>query len=188
MAADASQQKESSSRGVPLRWVFVMLAGLLVVMAAVVAAVLLVDRNRDEDARPAAEAATGTTAVASPYDLVELPAETDLDKIEKAAFISLYLPNESGAWTSYGISSSVPAAQALTRAVLAADEVDTDTAAAELGARAAGATITFVLPSRETLTFALYLDEGLIARGAQVWRPDGDVQALTAAAIAGPSG
>ena len=100
--------------------------------------------------------------------------------------MSIYVPNESGTLTSYGVSSDLPATQALSEAIRKADEVGADEAAATLGAKAADSTITFVLPSRDTLTFALYLEQGMIARGSQVWRPDGDLKALVEAAIAGP--
>jgi hypothetical protein len=186
VSADASEKQGFSSRSVSLKWVVLTAVILLVVMAAIVVTVLLVDYSRDNADRAAAEAATATTGVASPYDLTELPVATDLDVIEGAAFVSIYVPNDSGTLTSYGISSDLPAAQALTDAVRNAEEMGADAAASALGSKAAGATMTFVLPTRETVTFALYLEQGMIARGAQVWRPDGDLRALVEAAIAGP--
>lgn len=187
MPADISGKQGFFSRSVSLKWFLAMAAALVVIMAAIVVAVVLVDRSQDRADREAAAAATATTSgVTSPYDLVELPAEADLDSIEDAAFVSLYLPNDDGTLTSYGISSELPATQELSEAIREADEVGADEAATTLGARAADSTITFVLPSRDTLTFALYLKEGMIARGSQVWRPDGDLEALVKAAIAGP--
>lgn len=186
LPADSSDRQGFFSRTVPVKWVAIAAAALVLVMAAVVVAVVLVERSDDAGEGAAATAATATTAVASPYDLVELPAEAGLEKVEDSAFISLYLPNADGTLTSYGISSHLDTAQALTAAVLGSDEVDADAAAAALGSRAADSTMTFVLATRETITFALYLDQGMIARGAQVWRPQGDLKALVQAATAGP--
>lgn len=187
MPADASDKQGLFSRSVSLKWFLIMAAALVVIMAAIVVAVVLIDRSQDRADREAAQAATATTSgVASPYDLTELPAEADLDSIEDAAFVSLYLPNDDGTLTSYGVSSELPATQELGEAIRKADEVGADEAAATLGAKAADSTITFVLPSRDTLTFALYLEQGMIARGSQVWRPDGDLRALVQAAVAVP--
>jgi hypothetical protein len=187
MPAGTSEKQGLFSRSVSLKWVLVMAAALVVIMAAIVVAVVLVDRSQDRADREAAQAATATTSgVASPYDLVELPVEAGLDSIEDAAFVSIYLPNEDGTLTSYGISADLPATQALSEAIRKADDVGDDEAAAALGAKAADSTITFVLPSRDTLTFALYLEQGMIARGSQVWRPDGDLKALVEAAVAKP--
>jgi hypothetical protein len=171
---------------VPLKWVLVTAIAIVAVMAAIVVAVLLVDRSRDEERRAAAFAATSTTGVTSPYDLTELPAETDLDVVEDAAFISISVPSESGAPTSYGISSDLPAAQALMEAIKDADEVDPDVAAPALGVEASESTVTFVFPTRETLTFVVDLEQGFIARAGTLWQPDGDLEALVAAAVAGP--
>ena len=159
-------------------------------MAAIVATVLLVDRSHDNARRAAAIAATSTSGVTSPYDLTELPAGTDLDVVEKAAFVSIFVPNGSGTFTSYGVHSDLPAAQALTKAIQDADEVGADSGASVTGTTTADATatstITFVLPTRETLTFTLDLEQGLVARGGQVWRPKGDLKALVEAATVNP--
>jgi hypothetical protein len=174
------------SRRVSLKWVLVAVTCLIVVMAAVIVIVLLVDRSRDNTRRAEAAAATSTTGVISPYDLIELPIGADLDVIEGAAFVSIYTPDRSGKLTSYGISSELPAAEALIDAVKHADEVSPEDSATALGSMAAESTITFVLPTRETLTFALYLEQGMIARGAQVWRPEADLKALVETAVSGP--
>jgi len=187
MPAESNGEQGFFARSVAMKWVFVTAAALIVVMAVVVAAILLAGRGDDEADRASKDGATaGASEVASPYDLVELPAETQLHLIEDAAFVSVFLPNDAGTLTSYGISSDLPATKALSEAILESDEIGNDDAAEALGAKAAGSTITFVLPSRETLTFALYLDQGMIARGAQVWRPEGDLKALVEAAVAGP--
>jgi hypothetical protein len=190
VSGNKSEGRAFFARSVPLKWVLISALALVVVMAAIVVAVFLVDRSHDNARRAAASAATSTTGVTSPYDLTELPADTDLDVIGSAAFVSIYVPNESGTLTSYGISSDLPAAQAITKAVLEAKEMDAETAASATGATTGGttgaSTMTFVLPTRETLTFGLNLEQGLIVRGSQTWRPNGDLKALVEAAVAGP--
>ena len=190
MSGESADKQGFFARGVPLKWVFVSAAGLIVVFAAIVVAVVLVDQSRDNSRKAEAAAATSTTGVTSPYDLTELPADAELDAIEHAAFVSILVPNVSGTLTSYGISSDLPAAQALTQAIRDADDVDPGTPASSTGNSAGQAgvvsTITFVLPTRETLTFGLDLDQGLITRGDRAWRPRGDLRALVETAIAGP--
>lgn len=187
MPAESKEKQGFFAKSVAMKWLFVTAAALIVIMAVIVAAILLAGRGDDEAGRQTTDPMdAGASGAASPYDLVELPMETGLDSIEDAAFVSIFLPNDAGTLTSYGVSSELPAAQALSEAVRKSDEVDEDEAAAALGAKAADSTITFVFPSRETLTFALYLDQGMIGRGAQVWRPDGDLKALVETAIAGP--
>jgi hypothetical protein len=164
---------------------------LITIMAVVAVTAVLVHRDRTEKRR-ATYAATSTTGVTSPYDLTELPPETDLETIADAAFLSISLPNGSGVLTSYGVSVDLPAAQDLIDAITAADEVDPGDAASALGSEAPQPdgppqpTLTFVLPTRETLTFALYVEQGMIAREAEFWRPEGDLAALVAAATAPP--
>lgn len=170
----------------------VITAVAVVVIAAVVVTALLVDRNRNDARRAAAAAAaaTSTTGFTSPYDLTELPVGADLDVIGGASFASLSIMSADGKLTSYGVDSTIPAMQALTKAILDAEEVSGGVAATAAGGdgsvATARSTITFVLPSRETLTFALDLDRGLISRQARVWRPDGELKALVEAATARP--
>jgi hypothetical protein len=182
---DHPDQGASSARAVTPRWVVAGAVIILVVVAATVT-VLLLDRDREGERRSASDAVASGTLVTSPYDLIELPANAKLDRVDKAVLVSVFVPNESGALTSYGMRADLPDAQALMNAVKDADEVDPDVAAAELGSKAAESRLTFVFPSRETLTFALYLDQGLIARDTTVWRPDGDLRALIQAATTGP--
>jgi hypothetical protein len=183
---NVSEKQAWLARTLPLKWVLVVVIALIIVMAAIVATVLLIDRSRDDDRRAAADAATSTTGITSPYDLAELPLDADLDVVEKAAFVSIFVPNDSGTLTSYGVSADLPAARSLIEAIKGADKVDPDGALSELGGKAAESSLTFVLPTRETVSFALYLEQGVVARGADVWQPDGDVKALIDAAIAGP--
>lgn len=170
------------------RWMIIVVAAVVVV-AAVALTALLVGQSRDDARRVAEAAATSTTGVAAPYDLTELPADTDLDVIEDASFVSILIPNDSGRLTSYGVGSSLPAMQALTKAILDADQVDAQGAGSVTSGASAlafASTLTFVLASRETLTFTLDLDQGLISRGDKAWRPKGDLKALVEAATAGP--
>ncbi len=197
MSEDRPEAQGFFARKVPARWFFLAVAFLLVVLAAVVLTLLLVDKTRDSERRAAAEAATSTLGVSSPYDLTELPADTDLDVVDNAAFISILVPNAEGKLTSYGMSSELPTTEALVKAVKKADKVGDEEAATLAAAGSTGdpgaagdttgsPTITFVLPTRETLTFVVNLEQGLIVRGDQTWRPDGDLKALIEAAIAGP--
>ena len=186
MSPKEPEEKALLSRTVSLKWLLATVIGLLVVMAVIIVALILSDRSDDEARRAEAAAATSTTGAASPYDLHELPVGADRDAVEEAAFVSIFTPDETGKLTSYGISSDLPIAKDLIEAVTEADDVDADVAASELGGRAAESTITFVLSTRDTMTFALYLDQGMIARGAQVWRPEGDFAGLVKAAISGP--
>lgn len=186
MSADTSEKQGFLSRTISMKWAITAGLGLIVLLAVIVVIVLVVDRGKEEAVEAPGGGGTDPTAATSPYDLVELPVDVGIDRIEDAAFVSLFLSDETGAITSYGISLDLPATQALTQAIRDADEVSDYDAATALGAKAADSTITFVLPTRETLTFALYLQEGMIARGAAVWQPDGDLKALVEAAIAGP--
>lgn len=174
------------ARSVPMRWLLATVLCLLVIMAIIIVVLVLDDRGNDEVRRAEAAAATSTTDATSPYDLTELPIGADRDAVEDAAFVSIFTPDETGKLTSYGISSELPIARQLIEAVKKADEVDPGDASAALGSKAAESTITFVLPTRETVTFALYLDQGMIARGAEVWRPDSDFATLVETAISGP--
>jgi hypothetical protein len=172
------------------------IAALLVVIIVVVVVVVVVTGDDSDDAGKAAGAGdTGGSATSFPYDMVELPDDVSLDVVSKAAFVSILVPNDKGTLTSYGVSSELPAAQAIIKAVSGADEVDKDLAASvtastvalSSGSGSAGTpTITFVFASRETLTFALALDESLVARGGKAWRVDGDLKALVQAAIKAP--
>lgn len=183
------------------KWIVIIAVLVIDLIVAITVVAIVLDRERDEARRAAAIAATSTTGVTSPYDFTELPDETDLDVIEEASFVSILVPDESGDLTSYGVSMELPAAQALSDAVRNAEEADTEIAATTTGpiptgtgATAPGhatestadATVTFVLPNRETLTFVMDLDQGFIARAGRVWRIDGDLEALVEAATAGP--
>ena len=192
MSQETADGQGSVRRSVQLKWVIIALIVAAVVVAVILVSLLLVDRQHDSERRAVDEAAAAVTEVTSPYDFSELPAESDPGDVESASFISILLADDSGQLTSYGIDSDLPAAQALSEAIRTADEVDaaalaTSTTVSDTssGADAAAvSTVTFVFPDRGTLTFDLYLDPGLIARGDRVWRVDGDLKALVAAAVA----
>jgi hypothetical protein len=86
----------------------------------------------------------------------------------------------------------MPAAEALKHAVMRASAVDSDamsplspaTSSAPDDAVLIGSTLTFVFPDRGKLTFDLYVEQGLVARGDKAWAVDGDLAALIAAAVA----
>lgn len=179
------QRRLTSTRVVPLRW-RVLGAVILVVAIAATVTVLLLERGREEGQGPLFQTTASDTLVTSPYDLSELPPDTDLERVEEAALVSVFVPDENGTLTSYGMRADLSAARALIMAVRDAEEIDPDVAAAQLSGKAPESRLTFVFPSRETLTFALYLDQGLIARDTGVWRPKGDLQTLVRAATAGP--
>jgi hypothetical protein len=188
------------------KWMIIIAVLVLDLIIAIAVIAFVLDRERDEARRAAAVAATSTTDVSSPYDFTELPDEVDLDVIEDASFLSILVPNGIGELTSYGVSMDLPAAKALADAVRDADEVDAETAATIAGtastggegtgtgttgtdptsAGVAGAALTFVLPSRETLTFLMDLEHGLVAREGRAWQVDGDLRALVQAATASP--
>jgi hypothetical protein len=167
----------------------VIAAGAVIVIGAIVATIVLVDHNRDSARRAAAIAATSTTGIASPYDLTELPADTDLNVIADASFVSILIPNDGGKLTSYGINAKLPGVQALAAAIMNAEEVSvatTATTTAGAAGAASSSSIIFVMSSDETMTFSLDLAQGLVARDGQTWRPKGDLKALTKAATAAP--
>lgn len=186
MSSENPKEQGFFSKSVPMRWLLVTVLCLLVIMAIVIVVLVLDNRADDKTRRAEAAATVSTTGAVSPYDLTELPIGADRGVVDDAAFVSIFTPDETGRLTSYGISSGLPIAKRLIEAVKKADEVDPDDAATALGGRAAESTITFVLPNRETITFALYLDQGMIARGVEVWKPDGDFVTLVDTAVSGP--
>ncbi len=177
-------------RQVSVRRVVFLLALLLVVAAVIVVAVVLT--GPDDDSRPGGADGTdsGLTGVTSPYDFSELPDQKGPGEVERASYVSIMLVDAAGSLTSYGANATLPAAKALLDAVRSSDEVDDATAAA-LGQNAQGtangataSTLTFVFPDRSTLTYTLYLNEGLIARGSRAWEPQGDLPKLVQAIVA----
>ncbi len=185
MSVNRKAQRNPSSRAASTKWTAVAIAVLVVTVAAIVTGLVL-HRGQDEDNAPIYNGAGSGALVTSPYDLVELPADTDLKTVGDAVLVSVFVPNESGILTSYGMRTTLPDAQALVDAVKNAEKVDLAGTPAESGDEPIEARLTFVLPSRKTLTFDLHLDQGLIARESRVWRPADDLKTLIQAAIAGP--
>ena len=105
MSQETVDKQDLLGRRVRLRWVLLGVILAAVVMAVIVVSLLMVDRRHDDERRAAAAAAAAANEVTSPYDFSELPADSDLDDVDHAAFVSVSLADESGQLTSYGISS-----------------------------------------------------------------------------------
>ncbi len=161
---------------------------LLAVAAVIVVVVLLVTGGGDEtDDTSGPGTDIGITNITSPYDVHELPADSDLGDVESATLVSISLVTTEGGVAYYGLSSDTEPAQALIKAVadakeLEATEVSTTEAGAE-GTPAAVSTLTFLLPDRGTLTFDLDTGQGTITRNGQAWQVEGDLAALIDAAV-----
>jgi hypothetical protein len=168
-----------------MKWFLASIGGLIVVLVIVVVVVVLTGRGGSDTNLASKDNDVSGASVGSPYDLVEMRADTDFNALSKAAFLSIYVPDDAGNLTSYGVSSDLPAAQALTEAVQNGEAVDSAEAQAALDGDTTS-TLTFVLPSRETVTFALYLEQGMIQREGRTWRPAGDLATLVQSAIKSP--
>lgn len=194
MPSNRSTEPGFFGRSVPIRWFFIMVGALVVIMVAAIVAVVVVEHNHHAANETAQSQAGAGTQAKSPYDLTE-SSDADLGAVSKAAFISIMVPNDKGGLTSYGVNADLPVAQALTKAIAKAKLVDkgtapssnatTTTATADLTSDSAP-TMTFVLASRQTLTFTLDLDQGLVSRQGQTWLPQGDLKTLVEAAIKSP--
>jgi hypothetical protein len=180
---------------VQAKWLLFAVAGLVVLVVVVLLAVLLPGRDDADSSLASDEGDSGETLVTSPYDFFELPAGAEPRDVEDASYVSILLVNESGQLTSYGLSSEMSEARALSDAVLEAEEADEEilssltTAPEPVSGEedGLGSTLTFVFPDRTTLTFDLFVDHGLIARDDRVWLVEGDLRFLVeAAATAGP--
>jgi hypothetical protein len=182
VSKNGSEEQGFFARRFSAKWLLLGTFLLVAVMVSIVVTLLLVDRSRDEARRAAVSYNTTATNVTSPYDFAELPAETDLDVVADAAFVSIFVPNDTGTMTSYAISLERPEAQALVAAIRDSDEAGVDAS----GDAALTPTITFVFPNRDILTFTLDLEQGLIARSGQSWHPAGPLRALVEAATAKP--
>lgn len=130
------------------------------------------------------ELTTTTTAsgplVTSPYDLTEAGDDVDLADLREAKFASLLLETPEGL-TSYMVASGQAPFSELAEAVGEAVRVDESAAGTN-------ESLTFVMPDRITVTFALDIPAGLLAREGMVWRIDGDLEALVrAVTVLGPA-
>jgi hypothetical protein len=165
---------------------------LVIVVAVIVAtgflAIIATVQSRENARREAESAATSSTQVTSPYDVTELTGELNMDLLKDATFVSIMVPNAEGRPTSYMVDAGSDAAKNLIAAVRKAPEVKvqgSQSPASTAGA-AAGSTLTFMLPSRQIVTFSLDLDTGTITRQGRAWHPRGDLSALIDAATTAP--
>jgi hypothetical protein len=142
--------------------------GLMVVLAA--GALVL---SGGQDRAPTTTTATAGPAVTSPYDLTEAGEDVDLGSVSGAKFASLLLETPDGL-TSYMVAAGQDTFAALADAVAKATEVQEP-------APDATESLTFVMPDRVTVTFALDVASGLIAREGTVWRIDGGLDSLVRA-------
>ena len=115
----------------------IMTTGILLAVAAViVVVVLLVTGGGDEtDDTSGPGTDIGITNITSPYDVHELPADTDLGDVEDATLVSISLVTTGGGAAYYGLSSDTEPAQALIKAVADAKALE----AAEVSTTQAGA-------------------------------------------------
>ena len=140
---------------------------------------------------------TERAAVTSPYDFTEAAPDVDLSVVPEAKFASLTLQTATGV-KSYLIAVDNPAFPPLARAVAGASKSTEEVGGGAKGAgasdagatgdeatrgEASGATLTFVMPDRTTVTFALDLEHGLLRRKGVTLKPAGDLAALVDAAV-----
>jgi len=151
----------------------IVCAAVVIVLAVAIA--FAVDRTHG-DGSQAGRTTSGNTSVAgsSPYDLTEAPASADLKIIKGAKFVSIDLLT-SGKLTSYSLDAALPGMKSIQTAILKAKRSD-----AVVGPT--GNSITFVTSDRQTVTFTLDLDQGLVSRGGVAWKPQDDIKALVLAA------
>jgi hypothetical protein len=160
----------------------ILMITIAVVVAAAILFVIANTQTRNNARRAAEEAASSTTSVTSPYDMAEVSGEVDLDILDSSTFVSILIPNADGEPTSYMADANGTAAKALIQAVRAAVEMKSPPAPSPSGA----STLTFVLPSRQTITYTLDVAAGLLYRQDRAWRPKGDLEALVTAATTAP--
>lgn len=174
-------------------------AAVVVFASVLVIAVIAIDQMRDSAQRSGGTAATLPSGISSPYDMAELRGELDLNRLMDTSFVSILVLDSGGRLTSYMTDADGTAAKALIEAVRSSKQVEPAdlSASAETnapatvaqGAAATGLvpTLTFVLPSRQTVTFTLDLRHGLLFRESGAWRPEGDLRALISAATTAPA-
>lgn len=162
----------------------ILITAIAVIIAAAILFVIAHEQSRNNARRAAAEATT-TTGVTSPYDMSEVSGKLDLDILENSSFVSILVPNADGKPTSYMADAGGSAARALIQATRDAVEMKSAPSPGSSG-ETITSTLTFVLPSRQTITFTLDVDAGLLYRQSQAWRPNGDLQVLITAATTAP--
>lgn len=146
----------------------VIAGGALLVVVVLIAGLLVL--SGDGDGTPTTTTTTAGPLVTSPYDLEEAAGDFDLGTLSGAKFASLLLETPDGL-TSYMVAAGQEPFAALADAVAGAVK-------AEEPAPDATESLTFVMPDRVTVTFALDVASGLIAREGTVWRVDGDLGSL----------
>ncbi len=137
----------------------------------------------------AADANGSATQVTSPYDLHELPAGTGPGDVGHASLVSISLADQSGKSAYYSLSADTEEFKALAEAVSGADEVGaadvvtTTIAGTSSGTTTVTPTLTFLFTDRTTLAFDLYLKQGIVGRGGDFWKAEGNLEALVQAAV-----
>lgn len=165
-----------------------MTATTMVLCGLVLAGVLLAAASCGGDKAAGAGSTTSTKrhTTSSQKSLVEAQAKTDLQTIKNVSFVSILLVDASGSMTSYGVSTKLQAAQKLIEAIRSAKRVDGKSTSSVVSGQKAHPSITFVLSSRQTVTFTMDLTSGLISRSGETWRPEGDLKSLVTTAIKKP--
>ncbi len=125
------------------------------------------------DTVPTTTTSAGAPAVTSPYDLTEAGDDFDVRGVGEAKFASLLLETPDGV-TSYMVAAEQEPFAELARAVAEATPVD-------VPAPTTAESLTFVMPDRVTVTFALDRANSLIAREGAVWRISEDLDSLVSA-------
>lgn len=184
-----TDQNPGPSRKERQKRLLVVGAILLAVVAVVVVVVLLVGGGDEGDTSDNGATGDSGTDITSPYDVYEMPADTDIGEVQQATLVSIAVMNAGGALDYFGLSSDTEPAQALMQAVADANELDADEVPAAVSEAAAatpveeGPSITFLLPDRGTLAFGLYADEGIVTREGRFWLVENDLSALITAAV-----
>lgn len=174
----------------------VLITAIAVLLAAGILFFIASQQRKADYDRLAQSSATSSAEFGSSRELSELTGELDLEALEDSAFVSILAPAPDGRPTSYMVTAERVEGQALIDAVrdskrLKADDplasgATTTTASAE-PSDALSSTVTFVLVSRQTITFVMDLETGLLYRDGRAFRPDGDLAGLvkSAAAVGG---
>ena len=166
-----------------------MVAATTLLAGVILAGILFVAASCGGEEATGAGSTTSTTkrhTMSTQKALTEAQAKTDLQMIQNVSFVSIFLVDASGSKTGYGVSARLEPTQKLIEAVRAAKKVGGTSTSTATGQQAEHSSLTFVLSTRRTVTFAMDLTSGLISRSGETWRPEGDLKKLVAAAIKKP--
>jgi hypothetical protein len=180
------------------RYLIPALVALIVALAGVAIA-LAISGDEGSPQHGVTEQAT-TTAPTFPYDFVEAPEEVTVETLENAKFASLTLVTPDGL-ESYLLAADSEAFVSLTEALAGANEGPHEVTPEDMApGEAAGSTtpsgsdalipgvtvstLTYVMDDRSTYTLVLDLEDGILFRGDQEWRPQADLGGLIQAATA----